>query len=129
MKNKKYLLVGGQILEVIRKNYPYPETYTYVLHSNITLEDLLEEFSVLYPGAWKNEQSSLMKEWYAVANNSGIIAYFGREEDALSFRLHKINVELNHLNKISSSIKEFYGSDPIKNGMLDTIGREVVKEL
>ena len=33
--------------------------------------------------------------WYPVSNEDGIIAYFGREEDALRFRLDYINQLLN----------------------------------
>ena len=57
--------------------------------------DLLEEISVLSPGMWENEVSSVLPDWYAVANHKGIIAYFGREEDALRFRLDYINGLLN----------------------------------
>jgi len=60
-----------------------------------TLEDLLEEWSVLPPGLWENETGP--KDWYAVSNNDGIVAYFGKEQDAFAFRLDKINTELNRL--------------------------------
>ena len=51
-----------------------------------TLEDLQEEVTVIEPGMWENESSKLIPTWYAVANDEGIIAYFGREDDAYVFR-------------------------------------------
>ena len=35
---------------------------------------LLEEWSVLAPGQWDNDVGA--KDWYAVCNNGGIVAYF-----------------------------------------------------
>ncbi len=58
-----------------------------------TLEELLEEWSVIPPGMWENVFGP--EGWYAVSNNDGIIAYFGKEEDAFAFRLDKINTILN----------------------------------
>ena len=62
-----------------------------------TLNELLDVWSVLEPGAWENDLSegSLVSTWYAVANDDGIVAYFGSESDALRFRLAEINRELN----------------------------------
>lgn len=57
------------------------------------LDDLLEDVSVLAPGMWDNETGP--KGWYAVTNDDGIIAYFGREADAFRFRLDYINRKLN----------------------------------
>lgn len=57
------------------------------------LDELLEEWSVCPPGLWENNHGP--KEWYAVCNNDGIIAYFGSEKDAFGFRLFKINQLLN----------------------------------
>ena len=47
------------------------------------------------PGLWENESSPHLKDWFAVSNNEGIIAYFGREDDAYMFRLDYINRILN----------------------------------
>lgn len=58
-----------------------------------SLDDLLEIWSVLAPGHWDNEQGP--KDWYAVCNDVGIIAYFGDEADANRFRLAEINRILN----------------------------------
>jgi hypothetical protein len=58
-----------------------------------TLDELLEDWSVLEPGLWKNETGP--EGWYAVANDDGIIAYFRDEKDAFAFRLDKINQILN----------------------------------
>ena len=60
-----------------------------------TIDELLEEVIVLPPGMWENDVSELLSDWYAVANEEGIIAYFGREEDAFRFRLDYINGLLN----------------------------------
>ncbi len=63
----------------------------------IDIDDLLEEWSVHYPGVWENDlsKSLLLDGWYAVSNNSGIIAYFSKESDAFRYRLDQINRELN----------------------------------
>lgn len=53
----------------------------------------LDEISVLPPGMWDNDFGP--KDWYAVCNEDGIIAYFGEETDALRFRLDYINRKLN----------------------------------
>ncbi len=55
------------------------------------LDELLEEYLVDF--AWENDEGP--KNWYAVSNNDGIIAYFGNEKDAFAFRLMKINFILN----------------------------------
>jgi hypothetical protein len=60
-----------------------------------TLEDLLEDWDVLEPGTWENENSEYLGNWYAVSNDEGIVAYFGKEDDALRFRLAEINRVLN----------------------------------
>lgn len=59
------------------------------------LDDLLEKWVVLFPGSWDNIVSWSMPDWWAVANDKGIVAYFGNEKDALRFRLNEINRELN----------------------------------
>jgi hypothetical protein len=48
---------------------------------------------VFPPGTWENDEGP--KNWYAVANDDGIIAYFGSESDAFRFRLAEINRALN----------------------------------
>lgn len=58
-----------------------------------TLEMLLEVWAVMEPGLWENETGP--KGWYAVSNDDGIVAYFGKEADAFRFRLAEINRELN----------------------------------
>ena len=60
-----------------------------------TLEELLEDWSVLPPGTWENKSGP--QDWYAVCNDDGIVAYFAKEQDAFIFRLDKINTELNRL--------------------------------
>ncbi len=62
---------------------------------NKCLDDLLEEISVMPPGQWENESGP--KDWFAVCNDNGIIAYFGKESDAFRFRLDTINLILNPL--------------------------------
>ena len=58
-----------------------------------TLESLLDEWSVLVPGQWDNDQGP--KDWYAVCDDEGIVAYFGDEATAFRFRLSEINRILN----------------------------------
>lgn len=60
---------------------------------DMSLDELLETWSVYPPGSWENETGPA--EWYAVANNNGIVAYFGKETDAYRFRLDAINRALN----------------------------------
>lgn len=61
----------------------------------ISLDDALESVSVLDPGQWENETGP--KDWYAVCDDHGIIAYFGSEINAFHFRLSLINSKLNPL--------------------------------
>lgn len=63
------------------------------IEANPTLDSLLEDWSVLEPGAWENEEGP--KGWNAVANDEGIVAYFRDSKDAFSYRLTKINQILN----------------------------------
>lgn len=59
------------------------------------LDELLEEWAVHSPGMWENKNRPKLRDWYAVSNNDGIVAYFGKREDAYMFRLDKINQILN----------------------------------
>lgn len=58
-----------------------------------SLDELLDDWNVHAPGMWENEEGP--KDWYAVSNTDGIVAYFGKESDALRFRLAEINRALN----------------------------------
>jgi hypothetical protein len=60
-----------------------------------SLDELLDTWLVHTPGSWENEESASIGHWYAVSNDSGIVAYFGNEADAFRFRLAEINRELN----------------------------------
>ena len=60
------------------------------------LNQLLEEWSVLFPGCWENDLSIFMENWYAVSNDNGIVAYFSNQNDAFRFRLNEINRILNN---------------------------------
>jgi hypothetical protein len=60
-----------------------------------TLELLLEQWDVLDPGMWENDQTKTLGDWYAVTGPDGIVAYFGNETDAFRFRLDKVNRILN----------------------------------
>ncbi len=53
----------------------------------------LENIEVRGPGQWHNQFGP--KNWYAVTNEAGIIAYFSHEVNALRFRLDYINSKLN----------------------------------
>jgi len=66
---------------------------TYKAKPRKSLDDLLDEWAVIAPGMWENETGP--KDWYAVANDDGIVAYFGKEADACRFRLAEINRILN----------------------------------
>ena len=61
------------------------------------LDDLLDSISVLAPGQWDNALSltPLLRDWWAVCADDGIIAYFLLESDAFAFRLSYINRLLN----------------------------------
>jgi hypothetical protein len=61
----------------------------------LTLDDLLEEISVMEYGLWDNQNTKGLVGWWAVATDLGIIAYFGSEQDAFRFRLDYINRILN----------------------------------
>ena len=39
------------------------------------LDELLEKWSVIPPGSWFNDTGP--KDWFAVCNDDGIVAYFG----------------------------------------------------
>lgn len=58
-----------------------------------TLSDLLENIAVMAPGQWDNEEGP--KDWFAVGDDNGIIAYCGNETLALHLRLAIINSRLN----------------------------------
>ena len=59
----------------------------------LTLDDLLDIWTVYEPGVWQNNDGPA--DWFAVANDEGIVAYFGQESDAFRFRLAEINRVLN----------------------------------
>lgn len=65
------------------------------MNKSLSLDELLDEISVLSPGQWDNEDGP--KDWYAVCTEKGIVAYFGKEIHALNFRLQLINQKLNPL--------------------------------
>jgi hypothetical protein len=71
-----------------RKEKAMPENNT-----DPHLDDLLDSWAVMPPGLWENESGP--KEWYAVCNDDGIIAYFANESDAHRFRLSEVNRVLN----------------------------------
>jgi len=63
--------------------------------------EALDEIQVIPPGGWENDTGP--KDWYAVCNEDGIIAYFVEEGDALRFRLCYIN---GLLNPVKTAIAE-----------------------
>ena len=63
------------------------------VQASVSLNEALETFVVMTPGMWENSIGPL--DWCAVCNDDGIIAYFGKEEDACRFRLAEINRLLN----------------------------------
>lgn len=70
----------------------------------MNLDNLLESISVMPPGHWENNDGP--RDWWAVVNDDGIIAYFGREEDAFRFRLDYINALLNPITRTTNSHDE-----------------------
>lgn len=57
---------------------------------------MIEELDIICPGMWENDLSeSIIKDWWAVCNSEGIIAYFGNEEDACNFKEFKIQQQIN----------------------------------
>ena len=58
-----------------------------------TLNNALDAISVFPPGTWENETGPV--DWFAVANDDGIIAYFADEVTACRFRLAEVNRILN----------------------------------
>ena len=67
--------------------------------SSLKLDDLLEEYAVMEVDDQMNEANdgklSGILGWWAVVNDEGAYAYFGKEEDAFRFRLAEINRRLN----------------------------------
>lgn len=68
------------------------------------LGELLEDIQVGAVDDYHNEVND--KEltgligWYYVSNEEGVIAYFGKERQALHFRLSLINARLNNIGKV-----------------------------
>ena len=57
------------------------------------LDAALERWQVLDPGMWENGQGP--EGWWAVSDDTGIVAYFGNETDAFRYRLAMVNRDLN----------------------------------
>ena len=57
-----------------------------------TLDDLLDAVKVVSVGS---DTSNCPNGWYALVDESGVVAYFCHEEDAFSFRLVLVNARLN----------------------------------
>lgn len=51
-----------------------------------SLNEVVRDIQVIYPGMWENDLSPILGHWFAVTNHEGIIAYFGDEHDADVFR-------------------------------------------
>jgi len=66
-----------------------------------TLSDLLLEISVLFPDCKDKNTPNWPKDWYAICDHTGIIAYFARESDAFGFRLSLINLRLNGMKTLT----------------------------
>lgn len=59
------------------------------------LDYWLETITVSEPGSFEPEFDVGPPGWWAVVNEDGICAYFGKEVDAFRFRLAEINRRLN----------------------------------
>ena len=53
-----------------------------------SFNEILDTWQVHEPGDWQNDTGP--EGWYAVSNDNGIVAYFGRESDAYRFRWNEI---------------------------------------
>ncbi len=60
---------------------------------SLDLMTLLETWHVHEPGDWENDDGP--RDWWAVSNDKGIVAYFGDETAAFRFRLDMINRDMN----------------------------------
>lgn len=76
-----------------RKPADLPPPVALDRQSSYTITDWLEAVQVMAPGMWENDCGP--KDWFAVCNDEGIIAYFGDETDAFRFRLDYINRQMN----------------------------------
>lgn len=61
--------------------------------SVLDVADMIENFKV---GSKMYNLNAALKDWVAVANDDGIIAYFGERSEAFRFRLDYINRILNN---------------------------------
>lgn len=80
----------NKLRRVMMDNTQFDET----LHNlrYLTLDELLDQIYVI--DEWEN-QPVILKGWYAVVTDLGIIAYFGNINEAFKFRLDYINRILN----------------------------------
>jgi hypothetical protein len=69
------------------------ETDSGQFKGQFSIDGALDAWSVLPPGDWENETGPT--EWFAVAGPDGIVAYFGKEDDACRYRLAEVNRMLN----------------------------------
>jgi len=59
------------------------------------LQYWLETITVFEPGSLESKYDVGPPGWWAVCNQDGICAYFGKEADAFRFRLAEVNRMLN----------------------------------
>lgn len=88
-----------QITPLLHKAKAQPRKPMYARSTNLKIDDLLEEYSVMEVDDMMNEANdgklTGIMGWWAVVDDNGAYAYFGKEEDAFRFRLDEINRRLN----------------------------------
>jgi len=89
---------GSAINEIVERRLGELSDYiseTVKPANKLSLDELLEAWSVHAPGMWDNDQGP--EGWYAVSSDEagGIVAYFADETSALRYRLAEINRTLN----------------------------------
>lgn len=88
-----------RICPLLHKSKAAPRSPMYARASSYSLDDLLEEYAVMEVDEQMNEANgrrlSGILGWWAVVDDNGAYAYFGKEEDAFRFRLAEINRRLN----------------------------------
>lgn len=88
-----------RICPLLHKAKAQPRKPMYERKHCLNLDDLLQEYSVMEVDEQMNEANggrlSGILGWWAVVDDNGAYAYFGKEEDAFRFRLAEINRRLN----------------------------------
>jgi hypothetical protein len=63
--------------------------------AHLSLDRELEKISVFEPYEHGQDTPQSIDDWWAVADDDGIIAYFNSESEAFRYRLNLVNRKLN----------------------------------